>query len=698
MAINSKLDRIFRDKEGKFKLSILQHPLYAWGLLFKIVLSFLFAGRLMSNAFIPFVTYFLSSGLQDPYTYFFEQGITDAFPYPPLMLYVLSALGGGLAALSPFFIRIPLLLADTLVLLILSRWLGQKNEKLLRYYWWSPVLIYISYIHGQFDVIPIAFLFAATYLLIKNRFWLSAAVLGLGLATKTNLVLTIPFVLLFLWKAEPKGRVMRILVALSIMGLTFLIPSLPFLTNDSYRLMVYHNQEQSKVWSAGITTLSQLQFYLIPAVYLIILAVASRFRRFSKDLFVMFIGFSFATLLLFIPPQPGWYFWILPFLIYFNIKEQKLTYIPVLALQFAFLLFFGLLPTSDYGYVFLWTERGFSIYEELMKWGIVEPALLVNLSFTLLQTVLVLNVIWILKAGIGKNINKKLRTKPFLVGIGGDSGVGKSTLTELLTALFGKSQVTIIRGDDMHRWERGHDRWNDLTHLSPKANHLHEDIKQLKLLRTGKSIRRRLYDHGTGKFTEPFKIHPQKLVIFEGLHPFYIAAKRNLFDLKVFVEPEEDLRLYWKLKRDIAKRGYTKEKVIEQLRMREEDSEKYIRSQASFSDIRLRFYPLAEVPPLEAEEVPELGLKIELDTNIDINYLVEAIGLQSTLILEHEYETDCQTLNVRGRMSKEQVERLMLLFVDDMNELFDKEIIKEDLNGFLQLFFIYCILAKADNP
>ena len=140
-----------------------------------------------------------------------------------------------------------------------------------------------------------------------------------------------------------------------------------------------------------------------------------------------------------------------------------------------------------------------------------------------------------------------------------------------------------------------------------KPNHLHEDIKHLKLLRTGKTIYRRIYDHATGRFTEPLKIHPNKIVIFEGLHPFYIAAKRNLFDLKVFVQPKEELRLYWKINRDVLTRGYDREKVLTQLELREADSKKYIRSQAPFTDIRINYYPLQELEEGIDEEEIALG-------------------------------------------------------------------------------------------
>ena len=92
--------------------------------------------------------------------------------------------------------------------------------------------------------------------------------------------------------------------------------------------MVYNNQEQAKVWDVGISFLGNLNYYLIPSIYIIILAWATRLKQISRDLLLMLIGFSFAVLLVFIPPMPGWYYWILPFFIYFNIREQKFSFYP----------------------------------------------------------------------------------------------------------------------------------------------------------------------------------------------------------------------------------------------------------------------------------------------------------------------------------------------------------------------------------
>ena len=85
------------------------------------------------------------------------------------------------------------MLADITIFLILSTWLYTKQSKVLWFYWASPILFYINYVHGQLDVIPMALLFVALALLFQKRFLLGFIVLGIGLATKTHLIAVVPF-------------------------------------------------------------------------------------------------------------------------------------------------------------------------------------------------------------------------------------------------------------------------------------------------------------------------------------------------------------------------------------------------------------------------------------------------------------------------------------------------------------------------
>ena len=160
---------------------------------------------------------------------------------------------------------------------------------------------------------------------------------------------------------------------------------------------------------------------------------------------------------------------------------------------------------------------------------------------------------------------------------------------------FGGKNSIIIAGDDYHKWERGDNKWQTYTHLSPKANHLDDMALDAKDLVLGKSVFYRQYDHTTGTFTEKREIKPNKIIILQGLHTFYLQYLRNYFDLKIFLAPHELIRTAWKIKRDVHERGYKLERVLENLADREHDARVHIQPQKALADWIIEYFPIAEI-------------------------------------------------------------------------------------------------------
>ena len=103
------------------------------------------------------------------------------------------------------------------------------------------------------------------------------------------------------------------------------------------------------------------------------------------------------------------------------------------------------------------------------------------------------------KLGIIDNDYYKLWRKPFVVGISGNSGVGKTSLTKNLELVFGINSVTKIKGDGYHIWDRSKLIWNTITHLNPRANELQKFNEDVDDLISGKNIQISNYNHSTGK-------------------------------------------------------------------------------------------------------------------------------------------------------------------------------------------------------
>ena len=149
----------------------------------------------------------------------------------------------------------------------------------------------------------------------------------------------------------------------------------------------------------------------------------------------------------------------------------------------------------------------------------------------------------------------------FTIGVAGDSGSGKTTFTQGVRSIFGGDLVSTITLDDYHRYDREERKNLGITALNPAANRIDRLETDLGLLKQGMPIEKPVYNHDTGKFDPPVTFTPQKILILEGLHTFFTPALRNNLDFMLFVDPGQEVKYDWKLKRDIKKRGYSAAEV-----------------------------------------------------------------------------------------------------------------------------------------
>ncbi len=247
-------------------------------------------------------------------------------------------------------------------------------------------------------------------------------------------------------------------------------------------------------------------------------------------------------------------------------------------------------------------------------------------------------------------------TRPIILGIVGDSAAGKTTLTRGIAQALGSDQVTVICTDDYHRYDRKQRAELGLSALHPDCNYLDIIQQHLSLLRTGQPILKPIYNHSTGMFDPPEYVKPHRFVIVEGLLGYATRGMRDSYDVKVYLAPPEHLRTNWKIKRDTAKRGYTPEQVIDQLRKRETDSDAFIRPQRQWADVVVSFYP----PPNGSEQDDLLlNVRLVLRPTIphpDLSVLLEgARGSAVRLELDRDMGKPVDVLEVDGLATAEQV-------------------------------------------
>jgi uridine kinase len=163
-----------------------------------------------------------------------------------------------------------------------------------------------------------------------------------------------------------------------------------------------------------------------------------------------------------------------------------------------------------------------------------------------------------------------------IIAIAGNSASGKTTLSRIINHVLCEEKCTLLSGDDLHLWERGHEKWKEYTHLNPAANNLDLGFNHLQDLKNQKKITRSHYNHKTGKFDSPECVFPRDNIVYEGLHALYDYDTNLITDVKIFIKTPQDLIDEWKLKRDTLRRGYSREDVLKIMDARSQDKISYI--------------------------------------------------------------------------------------------------------------------------
>ena len=160
--------------------------------------------------------------------------------------------------------------------------------------------------------------------------------------------------------------------------------------------------------------------------------------------------------------------------------------------------------------------------------------------------------------------------RPIVIGIAGGSGSGKTTVARSILERVGYHRMAFIQHDAYY---------HDLSHLPPiqrdQINFDHPDsldsnlmIDHINSLRNCQSIELPVYDFTTdSRTTQTIRVNPQRVILVEGILIFAEPNLRELFDVKIFVDTDADIRFIRRLQRDISERGRTTESVIKQYLM-----------------------------------------------------------------------------------------------------------------------------------
>jgi phosphoribulokinase len=171
--------------------------------------------------------------------------------------------------------------------------------------------------------------------------------------------------------------------------------------------------------------------------------------------------------------------------------------------------------------------------------------------------------------------------------------------------------------DDYHINDRAGRKETGLTALDARENDFALMGSQIEALKQQKAIYKPIYNHDTGFKDPPELIQPNKVMIFEGLHPIYDMKARSELDLGVYIDIVNDVKFAWKIARDVEERGWTEEQVKEDIEKRLPDFSKYVDPQKADADVVLRYEPSDKgLPQLKVKLIqmkggafPEVTLK-----------------------------------------------------------------------------------------
>jgi uridine kinase len=182
-----------------------------------------------------------------------------------------------------------------------------------------------------------------------------------------------------------------------------------------------------------------------------------------------------------------------------------------------------------------------------------------------------------------------MKSKPFLIGIAGGTGSGKTTLAERLAKQLGEDIVLNIAHDHYYK---------DQSHLTVKqrtlTNYDHPNaydtdllIAQLEQLIKGIDVERPVYDFlSDTRSKETVKLPPKPIIIVEGILVFTNPKLRDLCSLKVYVDTSTDIRMIRRIKRDMEEAGrdfdYIIDKYLTQVRPMHE---KFVEPTKKYADL-----------------------------------------------------------------------------------------------------------------
>jgi uridine kinase len=300
--------------------------------------------------------------------------------------------------------------------------------------------------------------------------------------------------------------------------------------------------------------------------------------------FIYVVGISIILLVIVTTITPGYYLWILPFLLLYVARTTRIGRVLVNLFLLLVLMMFISVSTdvivSIGSYIIrvdYFLSGGADVASFLMTAVVAGGLILVMRMFV---------------EGVQFNSYFRVSRRPLVLGIAGDTGSGKGKLANSLLNIFGSHSVTMIFGDAYQKWERAAPMWQVISHLNPKATDLSAMTRDVIAVITGETVFRRQYNHIVGRFMSPSPIKPNDIVVVAGLHALFQPQLREKLDVKIFLEVDNDLREFRKLREGLITGVGELNEEKDLVSMRKAESIEHITPQIHHADLIFSLLPV----------------------------------------------------------------------------------------------------------
>ena len=253
---------------GTNKMSLLnqlkQNKFFWFGLFLKTIAIVILAPEIQNKWFLNFISFTIENFSLNPWNDFVESGADPmSYPYGPTMLimhlplsfcgYLIDNLNFASNAKNYFLslgLKSSILIADLCILFLLVQLIKEKIPQIIIFYWLSPIVLYISYWHGQLDIFPTLLLLLSLYFLREKSFFISAITLGLSVACKISVLVAAPFICLYLLLNNRYHKIVWKFILLFV-GTIIAIQG-PFFLSEGTREMIVDNPALGNLFKLSI--------------------------------------------------------------------------------------------------------------------------------------------------------------------------------------------------------------------------------------------------------------------------------------------------------------------------------------------------------------------------------------------------------------------------------------------------------------